>query len=186
MRAALVEAAERVLERAGVAGLTVRAVAAEAGVAPMGVYNHLQNKEGLLAAVLSRGFDRLAQAMAWRADLPARDAMREVGWAYRSFALEHPVGYGLMFGAGVWLPAAADQVGAHADLSFDGLVHAILASQQAGTIRRGPAQPIAMTIWAAVHGAVSIEVAGSFTDGGGDAAYSAVLDLIERGMAPDN
>src|ERR687893_273816 len=39
LEAALVDAAERVLVRDGLRGLTVRAVATEAGVAPMGVYN---------------------------------------------------------------------------------------------------------------------------------------------------
>jgi AcrR family transcriptional regulator len=60
---ALVDAAERVLVRDGLPGLTVRAVAAEAGVAPMGVYNRFGSKDGLVAAVLVRGFDGLRAAV---------------------------------------------------------------------------------------------------------------------------
>src|SRR5580692_6917060 len=55
----LLAAAEAVLVRDGPGGLTVRAVAAEAGIAPMGVYNKLGGKDGLIDALLIRGFDRL-------------------------------------------------------------------------------------------------------------------------------
>src|SRR5580704_14283361 len=59
----LLTAAEAVLVREGPGGLTVRAVAAEAGIAPMGVYNRLGGKEGLVDALLIRGFDRLRAAV---------------------------------------------------------------------------------------------------------------------------
>src|ERR1700728_2758770 len=58
----LLAAAEAVVIREGPGGLTVRAVAAEAGIAPMGVYNRLGGKEGLVDALLIRGFDRLPGA----------------------------------------------------------------------------------------------------------------------------
>ena len=57
----LLAAAETVLVRDGPGGLTVRAVAAEAGIAPMGVYNKLGGKDGLVDALLIRGFDRLGR-----------------------------------------------------------------------------------------------------------------------------
>src|SRR5260370_9083456 len=55
----LLAAAEAVLVRDGPGGLTVRAVAAEAGIAPMGVYNRLGGKVGLVDPLLIKGFDRL-------------------------------------------------------------------------------------------------------------------------------
>src|SRR5690349_11778671 len=61
--AALLQAAETVLDRDGVIGVTVRAVAREAGVAPMGVYNRFVNKDGLLEALAIRTFDELAVAI---------------------------------------------------------------------------------------------------------------------------
>jgi AcrR family transcriptional regulator len=54
-----VSAAEAVLVKDGPGGLTVRAVAAEAGIAPMGVYNRFGGKDGLVDALLIIG---------WRAD----------------------------------------------------------------------------------------------------------------------
>lgn len=59
----LLNAAERVLIKDGMRGLTVRAVAAEAGVAPMSVYNQFGGKAGLLAALPLRGLGRLKAAI---------------------------------------------------------------------------------------------------------------------------
>src|ERR1700683_4801504 len=55
----LVSAAEAVLVHDGPGGVTVRAVAAQAGIPPMGVYNRLGGKDGLVDALLIIGFDRL-------------------------------------------------------------------------------------------------------------------------------
>src|ERR1700685_2488455 len=60
----LIRGPEEVLVRDGPSGLTVRAVAAEAGIAPMGVYNRLGGKDGLVDALLIRGFDLLRAAVA--------------------------------------------------------------------------------------------------------------------------
>jgi AcrR family transcriptional regulator len=49
-------AADAVLVRDGPGVVTVRPVAAQAGIAPMGVYNRLGGKDGLVDALLIRGF----------------------------------------------------------------------------------------------------------------------------------
>src|ERR1700736_6613391 len=72
----LLAAAEAVLVRTGPGGLTVRAVAAEAGIAPMGVYNRLGGKDGLVDALLIKGFDRLRAAIEVRGDSGAAPDMR--------------------------------------------------------------------------------------------------------------
>lgn len=185
VRRALVQAAESVLERDGLTGLTVRAVAAEAGVAPMGVYNHLDGKDGLVIAVLGAAFDELTAATAWRADLPPEEALRHIGQAYRRFALRRPVTYGLMFGPSTRLPHPGEQAGEHADRAFNGLVHALQISQQVGLVRAGDPSTLAVVFWAAVHGAVSLEIAGAASpETKYDETYAAVLDTIERGLAP--
>src|ERR1700722_13756969 len=96
----LLAAAEAVLARSGPAGLTVRAVAAEAGIAPMGVYNKLGGKDGLLGALLIRGFDRLRTSLeAALADTtePMRVRFGTCGLIYRQFALDNPHFYAMMF-----------------------------------------------------------------------------------------
>src|ERR1700729_1007481 len=97
----LLAAAEAVLVRDGPGGLTVRAVAAEAGIAPMGVYNRLGGKDGLGDALLIKGFDQLRMSLEEAMAAPGESAMRgrfiACGLAYRRFALANPHFYAIMF-----------------------------------------------------------------------------------------
>ena len=93
----LLAAAEAVLVREGPGGLTVRAVATEAGIAPMGVYNRLGGKDGLVDALLIRGFDRLRAACDATTGPDATARFFDAGRRYREFALANPHFYAIMF-----------------------------------------------------------------------------------------
>src|ERR1017187_9683849 len=80
----LVSAAEAVLVRDGPGAVTVRAVAAEAGIAPMGVYNRLGGKDGLVDALLIWGFDRLRAAVAGRGEPARLVRLRGAGGSWRA------------------------------------------------------------------------------------------------------
>jgi AcrR family transcriptional regulator len=180
----LVDAAVTALERDGFAALTVRAVAAEAGVAPMGVYNHLDGKDGLVAAVLIRGFDGLSGALIALAGLPPGRRLREAGRAYRRFALGNPAVYALMFGSAK-TGDGRDQVNQHAEAAFAALVAVVVAAQQAGLVMAGEPFDLAMRIWSAVHGAMSLELAGSGPPNDDPAGtYERIIDMVEAGLAP--
>ena len=58
LRAALVSAARRILEQEGLAGLSLRAAAREAGVSQAAPYHHFADKEALLGAVAAQGAAR--------------------------------------------------------------------------------------------------------------------------------
>src|SRR4051812_35887744 len=68
LRDALLEAAERVLERDGLAGLTLRAVAREAGVSHAAPTHHFGDLTGLLSELAAIGFARFNAAMASSSD----------------------------------------------------------------------------------------------------------------------
>lgn len=183
---ALIDAAERVLVRDGLSGLTVRAVATEAGVAPMGVYNRFGSKDGLVAAVLVRGFDGLTAAMTGiRVGDPA-DRLMECGRSYRQFALSHPRHYEAMFGAALTTMdpevAATSDVGTHADRSFDALVAEVVRSMDIGLVRRSDPTAVAQLIWSSVHGAVSLELAGVIKVDDPGESYERLLRLIADGL----
>lgn len=182
----LVDAAERVLVRDGLRGLTVRAVATEAGVAPMGVYNRFGSKHALVAAVLVRGFDGLADSI--RADeVPdAAERLRSCGRSYRRFALAHPQHYEAMFGSGVSpadrAAASSDELEAHAGAAFDVLVAEVSRAMDAGALRRDDPKEAASVIWAAVHGAVALELAGVTQMADPDASYERLLAVLTAGL----
>ena len=93
----LIAAAEAVLIRDGPGAVTVRAVAAEAGIAPMGVYNRLGGKDGLVDALLIRGFDALRASIAGGDQPDPLERLRACGLRYRSFALTNRHYYAIMF-----------------------------------------------------------------------------------------
>src|SRR6201994_2529845 len=99
LRDALLQAAERVLERDGLAGLTLRAVAREAGVSHAAPTHHFGDLTGLVSELAAIGFRQFNAAMgsACSPDMPypARGMARAK--AYVAYAEAHPGMYGLMF-----------------------------------------------------------------------------------------
>src|ERR1043166_5084056 len=63
LREALLKAAERVLERDGLAGLTLRAVAREAGVSHAAPTHHFGDLTGLVSELAAIGFRQFNAAM---------------------------------------------------------------------------------------------------------------------------
>src|SRR5215213_5805048 len=62
-REALLAAAHDLLAREGAAALTVRRIAAAAGVSTMNVYSRFGGKDGVLDALLIEGFEKLTEVI---------------------------------------------------------------------------------------------------------------------------
>jgi AcrR family transcriptional regulator len=90
--AALLEAAERIVESDGVGALTVRGVAHAVGTTTRAVYTVFGSKEGLVIALGERGFDLLReQIVALPAtNDPAADLVEAGVRVFRTFAIQHP------------------------------------------------------------------------------------------------
>ena len=180
----LLSAAEAVLVRDGPGGLTVRAVAAEAGIAPMGVYNRLGGKDGLVDALLIKGFDRLRAAIDSASDPDVRTRLRDGGLRYREFALANPHFYAIMFEDAIPREHQSAEVEEHARACFGALVRAVEMASAAGVIAAPDPLEAAQQIWSAVHGAVALELKGLVLTEDPAATYGAFLDTVIRGLAP--
>jgi AcrR family transcriptional regulator len=184
----LLTAAEAVLVRDGPGGLTVRAVAAEAGIAPMGVYNRLGGKDGLVDALLIRGFDRLRATVEKTRDDPAESSMRArfiaCGLRYREFALANPHFYAIMFEDAVMLKQDNPVVTEHAVAAFGALIGVVELSAAAGVIAAPDPLEVAQQIWSALHGAVSLELKGLVLTPDPQYTYQIFLATLIRGFAP--
>ena len=183
----LLAAAETVLVRSGPAGLTVRAVAAEAGIAPMGVYNRLGGKDGLVDALLIKGFDRLRAAVELSLDPAAGPDMRArffaCGLGYREFALANPHFYAIMF-EGILPERDNPEVEECAKTAFFALVRTVELAAEAGVVAAPDPVEAAQQIWSAVHGAVALELKGLILTEDAAATYRALLETLFRGLAP--
>jgi AcrR family transcriptional regulator len=159
LSARLVDEAARILVEDGPGGLSLRKLAAAAGVSTMPVYTLFGDKEGLLAAMHREGFRRLGEALAAVpvTDEPLTDVIA-LGLAYRTAALASPHLYGLMFGriAPGFTPSPEDR--ATADLTYRPLAEGVERCQAAGVFASGDPERIALHLWAVAHGMVSLEL----------------------------
>ncbi len=94
---ALLQAAERVLEREGLSGLTLRAVAREAGVSHAAPTHHFGDLTGLVSELAAIGFRQFNAAMAAASTSSSKDRAVARAKAYVGYAQAHPGMYGLMF-----------------------------------------------------------------------------------------
>ncbi|PCI52752.1 MAG: TetR family transcriptional regulator [Alphaproteobacteria bacterium] len=96
---ALVIAGREILREKGTDGLSLRAVAAKAGVSQSAPYTHFKNKKDLLRAIGASGFAELSGNMIKNESSKdtALDIIITRGVAYIEFALNNPDIYRLMF-----------------------------------------------------------------------------------------
>src|SRR3954468_15426545 len=168
LRDALLEAAETVLERDGLPGLTLRAVAREAGVSHAAPTHHFGDLTGLLSELAAIGFRQFNTAMA-AADgsgpSPLDKALARAK-AYVAYARAHPGMYGLMFRT-ERLDMTRPSLHEAASASFAGLAGAIGASRHeqisAEALSLDQAAAIARA-WSLVHGFTMLLLDGRLTD----------------------
>jgi AcrR family transcriptional regulator len=185
MEAALLASASDILESEGPDGLSVRRIAAAAGVAPMGVYNHFDSKSGIVEALYIQGFARLGtamQAMAQIAD--PSEALLDGARRYRDLALAHPMAYQLMFLRAVPGFEPTDHAIGECTDAYEHLVAAVERAMRSGVMVEGEPMETAQLIWATIHGWVSLELLGLGFVEDRDAGYDRLCQALLRGLRP--
>ena len=168
LHGALLEAAERVLERDGLAGLTLRAVAREAGVSHAAPSHHFGDLTGLVSELAAIGYRQFNQAMVMAGATAGSllDKALARAKAYVAYAQAHPGMYGLMFRT-ERLDMSRPALREAASASFAELAGAVGASrheqisEQALSLDQGAAIARA---WSLVHGFTMLLLDGRLTD----------------------
>jgi AcrR family transcriptional regulator len=168
LRDALLTAAETVLERDGLAGLTLRAVAREAGVSHAAPTHHFGDLTGLVSELAAIGFRQFNAAMAAAGAIDAPPLMKAMARAkaYVAYAQAHPGMYGLMFRT-ERLDMARPSLHEAASASFAGLAGAIGVSRQEQISDEALSLEQAAAIvraWSLVHGFTMLLLDGRLTD----------------------
>jgi AcrR family transcriptional regulator len=164
LREEILEATAELLAELGSADkVSTRAVAQRVGCSSPALYLHFPDKLSLIYAVCEEQFNQMGAqidvAMAAAGDdLIAQ--LRAAAQAYARFALDHPVQYRIMmmdetFGAVFQssLTELATQAG------MTSIVSAIRDAMDAGLLTPDDPTLTAVTMWAAVHGLVSLRLA---------------------------
>jgi AcrR family transcriptional regulator len=163
LRERLILGAVRLLDEAGQDGVTMRAVAAAAGVSTMASYRHFADKQALLVAVATADFDRLGEEMdaAARSRDTAIEQLGEILATYVRYGVDHPARYTLMFGREI--SAAQDAAFATSAMSVFRRIEALVAGVHTGGPDDEPAHVIAGMLLTCAHGAIDLHVQGHVT-----------------------
>ncbi|AQH01215.1 TetR family transcriptional regulator [Burkholderia sp. KK1] len=161
---ALLNAAETVLRRDGLRGLTLRAIAREAGVSHTAPQHHFGDTSGVLAELAASGHRRLAQSMRARAaDVePGAERGRATAHGYIDFAVANPDLFRLM-SRNELLDTERPSLVEARRMSAAGLADVfdsapdIAPGSQSAFGAMSPDQAVAMaSAWAHVHGLASL------------------------------
>lgn len=183
VKQSLLSAAEELLVRKGPGGLTIRAVATAAGVAQMGVYSRLGGKDGMVDALLVKGFDRLRASVSADTEPDLLSRLRACSHRYREFALENPHFYAIMFENAIPRTHESPEVREHARACFGVLVRTVEMAAAAGLIGAPDPLEAAQQLWGAMHGAVALELKGLVLTPDAEVTYHAFIDAMIRGLA---
>ena len=163
-RERIFSAAKVVLEREGVAGLTIRKVAARAKLSPMALYRHFADKDALLNALVEDGlaaWERMVRALRTEDPMEWLDELLE---AFLDFALTQPH----FFDAAFFLPAPharqyPDDFVAGRSPVIAMLMVRLDQARVAGRLSDKPSLEIALELSALAQGMVSMQRANRFS-----------------------
>jgi AcrR family transcriptional regulator len=162
LRGDILAAAVALVGRLGsIDALSLRAVAREAGITPMSIYAHFENKEELVWELLDVEFAALADRLA-AAENQARDPvarLRARCLQYVRSGLEQPGHFVVLFGtAGRPSPPQVSPEELPGWPAFAGFIAAIERCVAAGSAPQLDPRAAALRLWVALHGMTVLRV----------------------------
>ena len=157
LRRALLDAALDTIATDGVAALNLRALARRCGVSHAAPTHHFGDRQGLLTAIATEGYDGLAATTA--ATWAETASFLEVGVSYVRYAVTHPGHFAVMFRPDLVDPQDPDLIRAQSASAamLYGPVDSVATVDGDAAARR-----IAATAaWALVHGIATLWLQGS-------------------------
>ena len=184
-RVALLEAAEKIVERSGIEALSVRAVADEVGTSTRAVYSLFGSKEGLVAALGIGAFEVLGRAIeaAATTDDPATDLVHAGVTVFRRFATGHPALFQVAIQRTTVRSDVAQQMRPVASDAFAGLVRRVARLQDVGRLGDRAVPEAAMEFHALCEGLAALELRGLLARGQEVRMWRDALGALVAGFA---
>jgi AcrR family transcriptional regulator len=160
VRRLVLDVASQLLEAEGPDALTMRRIAGEVGCSTSVLYTMFGGKSGVAEGLWREGFERLRQALERAEGDHPLGRLAAMGRAYRTNAVDNRAYYAVMFQRPI--PGFQPSARAYAESlrPLQTLVDAVADCIHAGVFRAADPAHIAGVLWAAAHGAVSLELAG--------------------------
>ena len=181
--ATLLAAAERIVHERGLAALSVRGAANDAGTTTRAVYSLFGSKEGLVAALGAHAFDLLGDAVA---ALPTtsdpRSDLVAAGLIFRRFALEHPA----LFSIGVQRTLASElwpRFRSAASSALAVLGQRVARLEQAGLLGERSVYDATCQFHALCEGLAAVELRGTHAPAAAERIWTEGLTALVTGFA---
>ena len=173
----IVDAAAELIDRDGYDQLALGKVAAELGVRTPSLYNHVDGLDELRRLLTIRALTVLgAELQRAAVGIGAEDAVRGIATTYRRFAHQHPGLYATTVPSIEDADAQVQRVGAQ-------VMHTVLTALTGFGLDDAAAIHATRSVRSAVHGFVSLELAGGFgIPVDIDASFAWLTDLLADGI----
>lgn len=164
IRTRILDAARELFVSEGVESVTMRRIADRIEYSPTAIYFHFRDKESLLAELCDCDFREFAHGFNVIAQIPDPvERLRAAGRSYVEFGLSNPSHYRLMFMTPKPANDKTDTTGKGnpEEDAYAFLRGIVLDLEAQGRLREGlgDVDLVAQTIWATIHGLVSLEIA---------------------------
>ncbi|MEV0075443.1 TetR/AcrR family transcriptional regulator [Nocardia neocaledoniensis] len=166
LRATLMDACLRLIETEGLAAVSLRRVAREAGVSSGAPYHHFPDRAALLSALSVDGFQKLAAELtaAKAAATTPLGALSALGETYVRFSRDHPAQFRLMFRPELSQSEKHPDAHVAGDAAFAVLAETVREAIAAGLLPAGRADVITIAWWGLGHGLASLWLDGKLDE----------------------
>lgn len=163
VREALIQAGVELLENTSLEDISLRKVAAKAGVSHVASYHHFENKHSLFAAIAEIGFQKYFetyQKELEKTDNDFKGRYRALGWTYFQFIMTNRQFARIMFGG------TGVDVKTHPTLlavsrrTYRQLHEIIRMGQNLGYLEKGNTREKTLASWAMIHGIAMLFLEG--------------------------
>jgi AcrR family transcriptional regulator len=188
LKQALLDAALDLIRTKGAEAFTLREAARLAGVSHSASYRHFRDKNDLLAAVATEGYNRLTEEMvaAIEPGKTAYERFRLSGRGFIQFALRNPDHFKVIFDA----PKRYEhpETNEAGERAFGTLIRRVEECQAAGILQQGDSRMLALLFLAVAIGVAKVAITGRlpFREESKVVAFDAMVnDALSRGLAPE-
>jgi AcrR family transcriptional regulator len=180
---ALLDAAERVIAADGLGAVSVRSLSDEAGTTTRAVYSLFGSKDGLIAALGARAFDRLGAAVEAvpTTEDPAADLV-EAGLAFRRLLVGHPALFLVGIQQSGTTPEQATHIRAASARAWTVLRGRVVRMQERQQLGSWRVDDAATAFHALCEGLAAVELRGLLPARTADRQWHDALTALVRGF----
>ncbi|PJZ44939.1 TetR/AcrR family transcriptional regulator [Leptospira brenneri] len=163
VREALIQAGLELLGTTALEDISLRKVAAKAGVSHVASYHHFENKHSLFSAIAEIGFQKYFEAYQKELEKTNQDfkgRYRALGWTYFQFIMANRQFARIMFGGMGVDVKSHPSLSAVSRRTYRQLHEIIRMGQRLGHLEKGNTREKTLASWAMIHGIAMLFLEG--------------------------